>query len=481
MNRAQQGIRKRGNDLLASFLKARSTQREPTLMADFVPQTIAELQRDFAEGLSPVAVIEACLARIEKTNSLHKAMIFVGREEALEEARQAEAELRAGKRRGSLQGVPVAVKDVIDVRGWPTTSGSKLFDGHVAENDAACVANLRAAGAIIIGKTNLHELTAGGHDNPWFGKVVNPLDHSRGTGGTSSGSAAAVAAGFCVAAIGTDSGGSNRSPAAATGLVGLKPTNGAIDHAGVRPTAPSFDTIGPIATCVEDARLVHFAMQGGAVPASRDVGPQGLVVGLFSDLHDAEVDVTVALAHDAWLGSLSDVGATIHTLKFPLSAEVREAGGTILAYEFASQYGRLVERRPESVGEAVVDFVSNGLSIDESTYRSALAFRVRVRDEFLKLMSTVDVLAAPVAPGLAPRLTDEMTQVGSGFVPYGLAGGSFRRWANFFGIPALAMPLPSEDRLPASIQISTMPDTEPALFSICAALQRSRADGAAKS
>src|SRR5690606_7680407 len=126
--------------------------------------------------------------------------------------------------------------------------------------------------AIIIGKTNLHELTAGGHDNPWFGKVVNPLDHSRGTGGTSSGSAAAVAAGFCVAAVGTDTGGSNRSPAAATGLVGFKPTNGVIDHAGVRPTAPTLDAIGPITTNVEDARLIHFAMQGIKEPERQEIG-----------------------------------------------------------------------------------------------------------------------------------------------------------------------------------------------------------------
>jgi len=441
-------------------------------MAEFVPRTIAKLQRDFAEGLSPVDVIEACLARIEKDNPVHRAMIFVARDQALEDARLAEAELHADKRRGPLHGVPIAVKDVIDVHGWPTTSGSRLFDGHVAERDAACVANLRAAGAIIIGKTNLHELTAGGHDNPWFGKVVNPLDRSRGTGGTSSGSAAAVAAGFCVAAVGTDTGGSNRSPAAATGLVGFKPTNGVVDNTGVRPTAPSLDAIGPMATSIEDARLVHFAMQGSVAPPLKYADLRGLAIGLCPDLHAAEVDPVLARSHDAWLGLVSDAGAVIHTLPFPLAAEVREAGGTILAYEFASQYARLIEQRPQSVGQAVADFVSTGRSIDKKSYRSALALRVGARAEFLKLLSTVDALAAPVAPGLAPRLSDEMTKVGLDHVPYGLAGGSFRRWANFFGVPALAMPVQSDDRLPASIQVSTMPDGDAALFSICAALRQ---------
>jgi aspartyl-tRNA(Asn)/glutamyl-tRNA(Gln) amidotransferase subunit A len=213
-------------------------------------------------------------------------------------------------------------------------------------------------------------------------------------------------------------------------------------------------------------------MQGSVAPPLKYADLRGLTIGLCPDLHAAEVDPVLARAHDAWLRSASDAGAAIHTLPFPLAAEVREAGGTILAYEFAAQYGRLIEQRPQCVGKAVADFLSTGVSIDEKSYRCALALRVRARAEFLKLLSTVDALAAPVAPGLAPRLSDELTKVGTEFVPYGLAGASFRRWANFFGVPALAMPVPSDDRLPASIQISTMPHGDSALFSICAALRQ---------
>lgn len=160
---------------------------------------------------------------------------------------------------------------------------------------------LREAGAIIIGKTNLHELTAGGHDNPWFGKVVNPLDPARGTGGTSSGSAAAVSAGYCIAAIGTDTGGSNRSTAA-TGLVGFKPVGGSIPRAGVRPTAPSLDAIGPIASSVEDTWFVYAALEGCTDFRLEEVATSDIRIGLCPDLHLGEpIDPAVALAQDAWL------------------------------------------------------------------------------------------------------------------------------------------------------------------------------------
>ncbi|WP_245422522.1 amidase [Rhizobium sp. AG855] len=398
-------------------------------------------------------------------------MIFVGREEALDEARRMEAELRSGRSRGPLHGIPIAVKDVIDVKGWPTTSGSGLFQDHVAADDAACIRNLRAAGALIIGKTNLHELTAGGHENPWFGKVSNPLDPSHGTGGTSSGSAAAVAAGYCVVALGTDTGGSNRSTAAATGLIGFKPTNGPVDRAGVRPTAPSLDTIGPIANSIDDARLVHFASEGSDVPTRETVDLAGIRIGLCPDLHAAAIDPAVADAHALWLRALEGAGARIQHLEFPLAGRVKDAGLTILQYEFAAEYADGIGARPEAVGTQVRSFLAAGTAIDFATYQEALTFRAEACEAFQHVMSSADLLAAPVAPGLAPRLSDEMTAVGSDLVPYGLAGGTFRRWANFLRLPTLAMPLKRQGGLPASIQISTRPDTDATLFSICEALR----------
>ncbi|WP_245494140.1 amidase [Rhizobium leguminosarum] len=441
-------------------------------MAKPFPQTIAEAQGSFLEGLSPLLLVEKCLERIGEQNDRLGAMIFVARMEALEDARQADTAIRAGKWIGPLHGIPVAVKDVLDVRGLPTTGGSRLFDGDDAVSDARCVANLRSAGAIIIGKTNLHELTAGNHDNPWYGKVVNPLDQERGTGGTSSGSASAVAAGFCVAAIGTDTGGSNRSTAAATGLVGFKPTNGVIDPTGSLPTAPTFDTIGPIARNVADARLLHYAMAGIDPPDESSASVSGLRIGVCPDLYAAAVDPAITSAHEAFLASAQRAGAQILVLPFEFAREVRESGLTILMYEFTAHYGPLVEAHPERVGAAVCEFLSNGTSVSETAYRSALAYRAQIQGEFQRLFSEVDGLATPVVPGFAPRLSDELTAVGADLVPYGLAGGHFRRWANFFGVPTLAMPLPTKGALPASIQITTPQHTDDYLFSVCSALSR---------
>lgn len=441
-------------------------------MAKPFPQTIAEAQGSFLEGLSPLDIVTACLDRIQERNDKLGAMIFVARSDALEEAQEAEAAIRAGKRIGPLHGIPVAVKDMIDVRGWQTTGGSRLFDENDALSDARCVANLRSAGAIIIGKSNLHELTAGNHDNPWYGKVVNPLDADRGTGGTSSGSAAAAAAGFCFAAIGTDTGGSNRSTAAATGLVGFKPTNGVIDPTGTRPTAPTFDTIGPIARNVADARLLHYAMAGIDLPEAKSVSVTGMRIGLCPELYTAAVDPAIATAHDAFLASAQRAGAQIQVLPFQFAREVRETGLTILMYEFTANYGQLVEANPERVGAAVRDFLSNGASISEAAYQSALAYQTQIQSEFERLFLEIDVLVTPVVPGLSPRLSDEQTAVGGDFVPYGSAGGYFRRWANFFGVPTLAMPIPIPGVLPASVQITSPRNMESYLFSACEALSR---------
>lgn len=465
------GIRKLGPDLLAFLPLIKKPKGASDTMAESLPRTIADVSEAFERGLSPVALLQGCLDRIEDSNAIYNAMIFVGHRGALEDARRAEVELLRGERRGPLHGVPIAIKDVIEVRGWPTTAGSRLFEGQPANADAACVARLREVGAIIIGKTNLHELTAGGHDNPWFGKVINPLDTTRGTGGTSSGSAAAVLAGYCIAAIGTDTGGSNRSTAAATGLVGYKPANRAIDNSGVRPTAPTLDTIGPIAACVEDAWLVHSAMKGAGHADLTVFDLSGARIGFCSDL-SGEVDTTVTDAHDRWKRSIVTAGASIIELDYPLADEVKQAGWIILSYEFASQYAHIVDAHPDHVGASVKAFIADGLLIGERDYRNALAFQTVARREFEHMMASVDFLATPVAPGLAPRLSDEMTRVGSDYVPYGPAGGTFRRWANVLGIPALAMPLPTEGKLPASIQISTLSQKDGDHFSACNALSK---------
>ncbi|UCI24824.1 amidase [Mesorhizobium sp. B2-8-5] len=432
--------------------------------------SIEELGERIASGLSPVKVVEGCLERIHDLNGQIRAMIFVSETEALDAALQAEREIRSGRRRGPLHGVPIAIKDVVDVKHWLTTGGSRLFGNRVAQDTAACVANLQAAGAIVIGKTNLHELCAGGHDNPWFGKVVNPLDRSRGTGGTSSGSAAAVAAGFCAAAIGTDTGGSNRSPAAATGLFGYKPSNGLIDTNGVMGIAPSLDCVGVLARSARDVRLMTEALAGtrlsvqdGKQSASRT----GMTIGICPDLTGAPVDSTVETA----LAALFD-RSNVRTVEIAFDGreEFVAAGLTILQYEFAQIYREPIERNPDLVGEAVRAFLQDGIGIGADVYDRAVEVREEARRRVMARMAGLDALAVPTAPGSAPRLSDELTQVNGELVSWGMAGGRFRRWANMLAMPALAVPLDVPGGLPVSVQLAALPGRDAALLDLVEAL-----------
>lgn len=438
-------------------------------------RSIEEMSDEIAAGLSPVEIVEHCLDRIRELNEHTRAMIFVDKADALEAALQAEREIRSGHTRGPLHGVPIAVKDVVDVKHWPTTAGSRLFENHVASVTATCVANLQAAGAIIIGKTNLHELCVGGHDNPWYGKVANPLDPDRGTGGTSSGSAAAVAAGFCLAAVGTDSGGSNRSPAAATGLFGYKPTNGLIPTEGVMSIAPSLDCVGVIAGSVRDVRLVTEALVGKrlARPSGgrKDTNRRtSITVGICPDLVGAPVDTSVDIAMAAMLDRPK-------VRKIEIAFDDREAfvaaGLTILQCEFARIYRDAIEQTPDMVGDAVRSFLQDGIRIRADAYDSAIEIRNNVRGRFLEKFAGLDVLAIPTAPGSAPRLSDELTEVNGDMVPWGMAGGRFRRWANMLGMAALAMPLSVPGRLPVSVQLAKLPGQDADLLDLAEMLTSS--------
>ena len=431
-------------------------------------RSIEEMSDQIASGLSPVEIVESCLERIRELNQQIRAMIFVDEADALEAALQATREIRSGHRRGPLHGVPIAIKDVLDVKHWPTTAGSRLFGDHVAPATATCIANLQAAGAIIIGKTNLHELCVGGHENPWYGKVANPLDPSRGTGGTSSGSAAAVAAGFCAAAVGTDSGGSNRSPAAATGLFGCKPTNGLIDMGGVMSIAPSLDCVGVLARSVRDVRLMTEALAGKRLTSSARASGDSktrtsITVGICPDLVGDAVDTSVDIALAAMLD-----GPEVRTIE--ITFDDREAfvaaGLTILQCEFARTYRDAIEQKPDMVGDAVRSFLQDGIRISASAYDGAIEIRNDVRGRFLEKIVGLDAFAIPTAPGSAPRLSDELTEVNGEMVPWGMAGGRFRRWANMLGMPALAIPLLVPDGLPVSVQLATLPGQDADLFDL---------------
>ena len=228
------------------------------------PHTITELARALqARAVTAEAVVERCLARIDERNGALNAFIQVFTDDAREQARAADREIAAGRYRGPLHGVPISIKDLFDVRGSATTAASRVRRNHVAGRDAAAIATLRAAGAVFIGKTNLHECAFGTtNEDSAFGPARHPLDETRSPGGSSGGSAASVADGMCFASMGTDTGGSIRIPSAACGLVGLKPTVGELSTDGVVPLSATLDHIGPLCRSVEDAAMVFAVLRG---------------------------------------------------------------------------------------------------------------------------------------------------------------------------------------------------------------------------
>ncbi len=241
--------------------------------------------------LSALGLTEKCLARIERLNPVLKAFITVTAESALEEARQSDREIRAGKCRGPLHGIPLALKDIIDTAGVRTMAASHLFEKRVPAEDAFIVKRLKAAGAVLLGKLNLHEFAYGGSGIIGaFGIARNPWDIERITGGSSSGSAAAVAAGLCLGAIGTDTAGSIRLPSAFCGITGFKPTFGLVSAHGVVPLAPSYDHVGPMARTAEDCALMldAIAAYDSWDPNSSTVQSGGYAQSLGDKLHSSD-------------------------------------------------------------------------------------------------------------------------------------------------------------------------------------------------
>lgn len=432
-------------------------------------ETIRQVSERIAAGLSPVTLAEECLDQIARSNAALRAMIFVDERRVLDDARRAEREIRAGDLLGPLHGIPIAIKDNIDVAGWPTSLGSRLLGDAPAQSAARCVVNLQKSGAVIIGKANLHELCAGGAVNPWFGQVVNPRDPERGTGGTSSGSAAAVAAGYCYAAVGSDSGGSNRSPAAATGLFGFKPTNGAIDTQGLHGMAPSFDCIGVIARSVWDTQIVTQSLAGRPFPLGAPA--EHARIALCPDLTRAPIDESVARAIENWLDR---PGIDVVEIPFEGHEEFVSAGLAILMHEFAATYSEPILARPNLVGDVARDFLEASMGVDKKSYERALEVRTKFRARLAGIMNDVDALAVPTSPGLAPRLRDEMTCVNGEWVPWGAAGGAFRRWANMLAMPALAIPVVMPNDLPASVQLAMLPGRDSDLLALAELLERVR-------
>ena len=353
--------------------------------------------------LSAVDLTRECLARIERMNPTLNAFITVTADLALEQAVRADAEILAGNWRGPLHGIPIALKDLIDVAGVRTTAGSRQYSKRIATEDAVIVTQLKQAGAVLVGKTNLHEFAFGGSGIvSAFGAVKNPWDVSRITGGSSSGSAAAVAAGMCIAAVGTDTAGSVRAPAALCGVVGHRPSKGVLRNDGIIPLAESFDTPGPITRTVRDAATILDCLAA--------LGTAKVLEGLGEPVTKLRVGVARNLCDDAE----PEVASCFHAAAATIAGLVSEVADfdlqwqtppEIRNYEIYRYHQPMLQNTPELYDPRTLDRVRDTAGVDEVNYRRAVQafseFNQRVRG-----FDSLDVVLSPTVLVAAPPIAE---------------------------------------------------------------------------
>jgi aspartyl-tRNA(Asn)/glutamyl-tRNA(Gln) amidotransferase subunit A len=377
-----------------------------------------------ARELSPVELTEACLRRIEALNPRLNAFITVRADAALTEAREAEAELVRAGPKGPLHGIPIALKDNIDTAGLRTTAASGVLKDNVPQDDAETVRRLKAAGAIILGKLNLHEFAYGGSSViSYFGPVRNPWNPAYCTGGSSGGSAAAVAAGLCYATLGTDTGGSIRQPAAFCGVVGLKPSYGLVSSRGVIPLASSMDHVGPLTRTVADAAVMLQAIAGydAQDPTSARLPVPDYVEALTARHAAPRLGIPRAFFYDALQpdvqGALEDALAVLAQLGGsqqeiePLAEDakyssIQRAYSDILAAEAYSYHRDRIATTPELYQAETLDRVQGGARIDSTTYQASQRVLDQVRQSISRVFDTIDLLITPTTPGASLTIAD---------------------------------------------------------------------------
>jgi len=427
---------------------------------DLAFATIEEVARLYRKRkVSPVEVTKLILARIEQLNPKINAYITVTAELALAQSKKAEAELFAprGRKshhdRGLLHGIPISLKDNIYTKGIRTTAGSKILKDFVPLHDAEVWAKLQEAGAILVGKANLHEFAYGvTTNNPHYGPTRNPWDLNRIPGGSSGGSAAAVAAGLCYGSIGTDTGGSIRIPSSLCGVVGVKPGVGRVSVEGVVPLSPRLDFVGPLARTVSDAALLldPIFLRGKKEPSlllSRKSPARSLRkirLGLPKDLFfDVVSDDVYMVFHEA-VKELQKEGATVKGISIPLLSETEEAGNHI-AWPEATHYHQQAGWFPAhsaEYGEDVWTRLDLGTRISATAYLKALETRDKFIQQFHMTMADagVDAIVAPTTPIAAPLLGEENTRIGKENYPTRALLLRLNRPANLAGIPAISVP-----------------------------------------
>jgi aspartyl-tRNA(Asn)/glutamyl-tRNA(Gln) amidotransferase subunit A len=452
-------------------------------MTDLAWLTVAEAAELLrAKKLSPVEYAQALIARIERHDGKLNAFLRFTPELALEDARRAESEIMRGEWRGPFHGVPYGLKDIVDYAGLPTTAHSKILRDNVAATDAAVTQKLRAAGGVFMGKLSTHEFAIGGpsFDLPWP-PARNPWNRDHFTGGSSSGSGTATAAGFLPAAIGTDTGGSVRNPASMCGVAGIKPTYGLVSRRGVIPLAFSLDHVGALTRTVRDNALMLDLIAGhdpldpgssphapGASSAQIGRGVKGLRVGVIRHFYmrDMVADPEMAAGIEAAVRTLADLGAEVCEPETAPLGEWIACNRTILTSEAFAVHEQWMRERPQDYGALARERLMAGAFVRAADYVNATRLRRVMSDRFHALFSDIDVAVTASSMDPACRIDDpkavEYTYARQARAPF-----------NVTGSPALSVPVGfSRAGLPLAMQIVGKPYGEALIYRVAHAYEQ---------
>src|SRR5229473_3402196 len=422
-------------------------------------RTIAEASRLVQQGeISPVELTRECLERIEQLNPSLNAFITVTAESALKDAQHAEKEIQSGKWRGPLHGIPIGLKDLIDTAGVRTTAASAVFRDRVPTEDAEVVKKLKAAGGVLIGKQNLHEFAYGGSSIiSHFGPVRNPVNPEFIAGGSSGGAAAAVATGMCYGAVGTDTAGSIREPAALCGVVGLKPTYGLVSTRGIIPLSLSLDHAGPITRAVQDAAILLDVIADGPEDyrGSLGEGIEKFVLGIPRKYFFEDLDPEVAKAVEKAIDQLTDLAFTVQELELPVSID-----RTLQSAESYAYHRGMVATSPKLYYPETLRRIRSGERVSEGEHKNALQDLHKMRREIIEKFRGVDVVLMPTTPIPAPRISELMKDPAL-LRPTELVLLRNTRPVNVWGLPAISVPCGmTSGGLPIGLQIVGPPGGE---------------------
>jgi aspartyl-tRNA(Asn)/glutamyl-tRNA(Gln) amidotransferase subunit A len=439
------------------------------------------------QEVSPVEATRAAIDRVEKFDRQLNSFITLLGDQALAQAHAAEQEIRDGRYRGPLHGIPIAVKDLYYTRGIRTTVGSEVLSDFIPAYDATVIARLREAGAILIGKLNMHEFARGAtNSSSLIGACKNPWDTLRVPGGSSGGSGAAVAAGLCFGALGSDTGGSIRIPAALCGIVGLKPTYGRVSRYGVFPLSWSLDHVGPMARTVTDAALILQVIAGhdrrdlttrtAVVPdystaLTGDI--QGARLGIPQEFYYEQLDAAVGDSVRAAIQLLERAGAHVEEVSLPLSRYAAAAGRIISLTEAAEVHDKFLKTRAADYRPDVRAGLLAGQLILGKHYLKAQRLRSLIRHEMAEALRRIDVLVTPTVPIPAPKIGQTTVAIGRENIDVMAALSRLTRPANLTGFPAISVPCGfTPGGLPIGLQLTGRPFAESTVLQLAYAYEQ---------